>query len=653
MSILETKVSAFKGTKQTEVTHEITIGEVLNDIKDGKYKNVVNKVREGDSEYKKQLPTIAMHGLFEGYRKKANFYEASGLIILDFDDIPLDEIEETKEDIMESYEHVLASMISPSGNGIKVLYYINPDSITADNYKQVGAQIQSKFELYGHVDVLSVTDCLIMTYDPNILINEDVESEFILIEDYVKKVVELEKRDADKTLWECPEDFFETVLCDNIAENGDNNYHYIQMSLMELCKFGFTHPEHDLDFVIDYSENEFKYSPDNKTRFLEAVKVVENQYSQTMWAYKTISCEFEDDVMPDYSDFEAEDYLPMAVVGEDGVTEDDLDDDGFIIMRGFFERVLIKMAEGDRVGYEVALKELANIFRFKGTGIHTVTGIPTHGKSEAMDVVTIDLMRLYMQETIIVGYEQDSEEHMIKLMRKLLGVDIRVPEWMDNEKNMVRAKQAFDLISDKIHWVDTPKVGGNINKVLLHCAEKIQKLRKAGKDVKYVIIDPYNMLSITGKFSGHESVTEILRRITEFSHKMDVLVHLVAHPFKMSKDENGIYQVPDFYSVKGSSAFFEMSYHGTVIYRMSNGLTLWKVLKVKQNNLGEKDAEAFFLYDKPSGRYIPCDIDANVDGGDHYDTDWLERALVVQAEMIEEKEKIKEKELEKSIEISE
>ena len=65
MSILETKVSAFKGTRQTEVTHEITIGEVLNDIKNGKYKNVVNKVREGDSEYKKQLPTIAIHVLFE------------------------------------------------------------------------------------------------------------------------------------------------------------------------------------------------------------------------------------------------------------------------------------------------------------------------------------------------------------------------------------------------------------------------------------------------------------------------------------------------------------------------------------------------------------------------------------------------------------
>jgi len=104
---------------------------------------------------------------------------------------------------------------------------------------------------------------------------------------------------------------------------------------------------------------------------------------------------------------------------------------------------------------------------------------------------------------------------------------------------------------------------------------------------------------------------------------MGILVILIAHPFKMQKDEKtGEYNIPDFYSVKGSSAFFEMSYHGLTVYR-TNGMVLVKVLKVKQNNLGEREAEVWFMYDKPSGRYIPCDEEGAELAGDHRDKNWL------------------------------
>jgi twinkle protein len=135
------------------------------------------------------------------------------------------------------------------------------------------------------------------------------------------------------------------------------------------------------------------------------------------------------------------------------------------------------------------------------------------------------------------------------------------------------------------------------------------------------------MLSLKGSFSGHEKIEEILRRLTHFSHQMNVLVFLVAHPFKMKKDEKtGIYEVPDFYSVKGSSAFFEMCYHGAVIYRTAFNVMV-KVLKVKQNNLGTAGESAYFLYERLSGRYVPCDEEGNEMQGTHRETDWLEQGL--------------------------
>ena len=82
MSILNTKVSWFKSTKQTDVQPAFPISSFLQLIKNGKYKDLINKVRSGDKSVKTQLPTIAFHGMFEYSRKASNFIEASGLIIL-------------------------------------------------------------------------------------------------------------------------------------------------------------------------------------------------------------------------------------------------------------------------------------------------------------------------------------------------------------------------------------------------------------------------------------------------------------------------------------------------------------------------------------------------------------------------------------------
>ena len=133
---------------------------------------------------------------------------------------------------------------------------------------------------------------------------------------------------------------------------------------------------------------------------------------------------------------------------------------------------------------------------------------------------------------------------------------------------MPQLYQAYDFITSKIKHVDADKTGGDVLKILDVAAKQIHESRENGGDPKYLVIDPFNMLSIKSKSDGHQRIEEILRRLTNFSHQMKVMVILVAHPFKMRKDDKtGLYEIPDFYSVKGSSAFFEMSYHGLVVYR--------------------------------------------------------------------------------------
>lgn len=632
--ILETKISKFKSTYKTEVDGTISVREALMQIKRGTHKTAIEKLRKGDKAVKQNLPLFAFHGLFEFSRKASDFIEASGIIILDIDGVDLDEINETKEIIMEEDDSVLAAMTSPSGNGIKILYYVDPELVTAQNYKQVGKQVITRFDDYGHVDNLSVTDCLIVSYDPDIQINQNVKPAFIYLDESKTEVAgELEERDTSLELWTDVEEFFETVLYADIAGRANNNFHFIQMSLLDLAKFGFYHPAEDLSFVVEYAETDFKRSSENKRRLMEASELA-NSYPQTRWAYNTTKSEDdefeEEENWRDYSDQIEHKPKRESSDNEDGSSDsgsdEEEDGDGLINYVNFFDRVKETIAEGDRVGHEVSFSNMAEGFRFRGSGILTVTGIPGSGKTEFIDAVTLDLARLYGHETLIAGFEQSSEEHVIKLIRKVIGTDITCPSWSDHKKT----KEAYDFITSKFKHIDTNKSGGNINKILNTATDYIAKSRANGGNPKYLVLDPFNMLSIKSKASGHEKIEQILRTLTQFSHQMDILIILIAHPFKMKKDEKTKeYEVPDFYSVKGSSAFFEMSYHGLVVYRKSDGSVLVKVLKIKQNNLGTTGAEFFFDYHKASGRYIPIDEQGNELAGDHYNKDWIEKVNVV------------------------
>src|SRR5690554_6700862 len=167
---LRKKISVFGSSKRTREISESSILDELNNIKGGKYLEQVEKLRAGDEDVKKDLPMIAFHGLFEGERTKSSFIEATGIVIIDIDDIE-DDLEEVKEDIMASDEHVLSAFISPSNTGIKLLYLVDPEMVSVENYKRIGKEISKNFDAYGHTDSLSITDCLIATYDPNLKIN--------------------------------------------------------------------------------------------------------------------------------------------------------------------------------------------------------------------------------------------------------------------------------------------------------------------------------------------------------------------------------------------------------------------------------------------------------------------------------------------------
>ena len=128
------------------------------------------------------------------------------------------------------------------------------------------------------------------------------------------------------------------------------------------------------------------------------------------------------------------------------------------------------------------------------------------------------------------------------------------------------------------------------------------------KGIKCLVIDPYNKVrDVDCQTEDVNRYTmEYLTKIEIFAKKYDVLVFIVAHPTKMYKNNDGKIEEPTMYNIKGGGEWYDASYHGLLVHRdYEQKTTKVKVLKVKFQNLGENQGEAFFTWEHRSGSFIP------------------------------------------------
>lgn len=176
-----------------------TIEEVVQMISTGVQKEIVMQIRaESDSlkkdDLKRSLKGIMFSGKFSG-RGDANLEEHSGLICLDFDKIPEENIQGVFSVLMkDKFTHVC--FISPSGKGFKVVV-----KIPADKEKHVSYFNGLKnYYNSSYFDTTSrnLSRVCFMSYDPNIVFNKD--SEVFTEEAEEQKKKEIKPYDSNKTI---------------------------------------------------------------------------------------------------------------------------------------------------------------------------------------------------------------------------------------------------------------------------------------------------------------------------------------------------------------------------------------------------------------------------------------------------------------------
>ena len=240
-----------------------------------------------------------------------------------------------------------------------------------------------------------------------------------------------------------------------------------------------------------------------------------------------------------------------------------------------------------------------NLFSFASSQLTVVTGIPTHGKSNFLEHLAIRLSAQHGWKFGVFSPEHyPMQLHFSVLAEKLVGKSFRkITRYERMSKNELNTAKNF--ISEHYHWI---RPDGDIYTIdsILKTARGL--IRRHG--INALIIDPYNKIDANiGTQNETNFINKFLTRLTIFKQKYDIHIFLVAHPRKMLKKENGVYEVPSLYDVAGSANFYNQVDNGITVYRdFKNKLTEVYVQKVKFRHIGELGNVAF-KYNLQNGRY--------------------------------------------------
>lgn len=229
-----------------------------------------------------------------------------------------------------------------------------------------------------------------------------------------------------------------------------------------------------------------------------------------------------------------------------------------------------------------------------------VTGIPSHGKSQFLDALTVNLARAHGWSVGICSPENlPVSRHVAKLIEQYSGFPFR-------EGPSKRVPQ--EEVVTALNWLHThfvfiaPEESLTIPG-LMDTAKRLV----ARHGIRGLIIDPWNEFEHT-RPSGQtetESICHALTQIRRFARNHGVHVWVVAHPQKLYRRDDGSYPVPTPYDISGSAHWRN---------KADNCLTLWRdenepdqpvklyIQKIRFREVG-KVGVVDLQFDRMNGRY--------------------------------------------------
>lgn len=235
------------------------------------------------------------------------------------------------------------------------------------------------------------------------------------------------------------------------------------------------------------------------------------------------------------------------------------------------ENDLLNLYEnGNDQGADFGIAHLDDFYRVKTGRMTIVTGIPSHGKSTALDQMLMWLAQRHEWTFALFSPEQQPlVRHQQHLIEQYVGKPFHDgPRERMSRDEMLAANRwvsdHFSFILPEVPGVDT----------ILDLA-RVQVFRNG---VKGVVVDPWNELEHARKppLSETEYISEALSKFRRFARHHDVHLWIVAHPTKMRRTEDNTEPVPGLWDISGSAHFRN---------KADVGLTIWRDVAANDNTV--------------------------------------------------------------------
>ena len=203
---------SYKDTLFATSSKHRSLDEIIQDIKTGVYKNLVDEIRDSENKeqadkLKKQLPTFFVDVVLYGSAKSvfnSNSVSSTGIIQFDLDEYDLDKSKETIKRI-NKHPSTLYSFLSPKGGikfGVMTDFYCNDKDTIGHKHKLAFTIVKDEVAdlLEGYeVDeaTSSVSQTCLLSYDDKAYLNKSAEKLKVnnrVDKNYKKEQEEIKKR---------------------------------------------------------------------------------------------------------------------------------------------------------------------------------------------------------------------------------------------------------------------------------------------------------------------------------------------------------------------------------------------------------------------------------------------------------------------------
>lgn len=285
-----------------------------------------------------------------------------------------------------------------------------------------------------------------------------------------------------------------------------------------------------------------------------------------------------------------------------------------------FEQSLDALFErGMQKGVTIGHDNFDRLCSFETKRLCVVTGIPGSGKSEFIDEIAERLNLRYGWKFAYFSPENAPlAYHASKLIEKFTGKHFNKSYLSYGEYRQVK-----EHIENNFFFI-SPSESYKVDTILERAKYLVRR-----RGIKALVIDPYNRLeSEQGRKNETQYISELLDRLTNFAQQNDILIILMAHPTKQTKNKEGVIEAPTLYDISGSANFFNKADFGIVVHRnrIQNNTEV-HIQKVKFKHLGECGT-ALFRYNLNNGRYTPYveGREPEWDNGNHLQEEQRRRA---------------------------